>query len=136
MALTENREVEHYVDQELRSLPVAADVHIYKGALLGLTSGGYLRPLTAGDLFAGLAYEEADNTGGANGDTSVRFYTLGDFSHALSGVAMSNIGDPVYASADDTLTLTSTANSYVGRAIDVPSAGQIILRLDTLRSAP
>ncbi len=136
MSLTANREVDHYIDQELRSLQMAADTHVYKGALLGLTSGGYVRPLAAGDLFVGVAYEEIDNTGGGNGDTSVRIYTLGDFGHVLSGAAISNIGDAVYASADDTLTFTSTSNSYVGRVIDVPTGGEIILRLDTFRSAP
>jgi hypothetical protein len=136
MALTANRDVDHYIDQELRSLQVAADVHVHKGALLGLASGGYVRPLSAGDLFVGVAYEEMDNSGGAAGDKSVRIYTLGDFGHALSGASLSNVGDAVYASADDTLTFTSTSNSYVGCAIDVPATGEIILRLDTFRSAP
>jgi len=136
MALTANRDVDHYIDQELRSLQVEADVQVYKGALLGLTSGGYVRPLIAGDLFVGIAYEEMDNSGGAAGDKSVRIYTLGDFGHSLSGADESNIGDAVYASADDTLTFTSTANSYVGYAIDVPTSGEIILRLDTFQSAP
>ena len=136
MALTTNREVNHYIDQELRSLQVAADSHVYKGAMLGLTSGGYVRPLSAGDLFAGIAYEEMDNTGGANGDKSVRIYTLGDFGLSLSGAVISNIGDAVYASADDTLTFTATSISYVGYVIDVPTNGEIILRLDTFQSAP
>ena len=136
MTLSANRDVDHYIDQELRTLKVAGDAHVHKGALLGLTSGGYVRPLNAGDLFVGLAYEEADNTGGADGDKSVRIYTLGDFGHALSGASISNIGDAVYASADDTLTFTSTSNSYVGRVIDVPTGGDIILRLDTFRTAP
>ena len=136
MALTANREVDHYIDQELRSLQVAAGKQIYKGALVGVTTGGYAQPLTAGDLFVGIAYEEMDNTSGADGDESVRIYTVGDFGHALSGAAVSNLGDAVYASADDTLTFTATANSYVGHAIDVPTSGEIILRLDTFKTAP
>ena|GEM_PF-5219546 len=79
MALTANREVDHYVDQELRTVKVAAAAHIYKGALVGLT-GGYARGLVAGDTFVGLAYEECDNSGGSDGDKSVRVYTVGDFS--------------------------------------------------------
>lgn len=136
MALTANRDVDHYIDQELRSLQLAAGAHVYKGAVVGLSTGGYAQPLTAGDPFVGVAYEEMDNTGGADGDKSVRVYTLGDFGHTLSGAAVTNIGDAVYASADDTLTFTSTSNSYVGYAIDVPTGGEIILRLEAFKTAP
>ena len=136
MALTENRDLDHYIDQELRTFAVAASSHIYKGAMVGLDSNGYARPLVAGDPFVGIAYEESDNSAGANGDTSVRLYTLGDFGHALAGASQTQVGDAVYASADDTLTFTSTSNSYVGVAIDVPASGNIILRLDVLRTGP
>jgi len=136
MALSANRDLDHYVDQELRSFKVVAGEHIYKGAFVGLTPGGYARALTAGDVCAGLAYEEKDNSFGAAGDVTVRVYTLGDFGHALGGAAVSNIGDAVYASADDTLTFTSTSNSYVGYAVDVPKSGEIILRLETFKTAP
>ncbi len=40
MALTANRDVDHYIDQELRSFQVAASAHLYKGGFVGLTSGG------------------------------------------------------------------------------------------------
>lgn len=136
MALSANREVDHYIDQELRSFQVAGSAHVYKGALVGVTSGGLARPLNAGDEFVGLAYEEADNSSGGDGDTTVRVYTLGDFGHALSGAALSDLGSAVYASADDTLTLTSTNNSYVGFIVDVPASGEIILRIDPFRPAP
>jgi len=136
MALTKNRDVDHYIDQELRSFQVAATAHVFKGSLVGVTTAGYARPLVAGDLFVGIAYEEMDNAAGADGDEAVRVYTLGDFGHALSGATIANLGDAVYASADDALTLTATANSFVGHAIDVPASGQIILRLSTFRSAP
>ena len=129
MALSENREVDRYVDQELRSLKVAASAHVYKGGFVGLSSG-YARALAAGDVCVGIAYEEADNASGSAGDVSVRVYTLGDFQHALSGAALTNIGDAVYASADDTLTFTSTDNSLVGICLDVPETNTIILRLN------
>jgi len=136
MALTANRDVDHYIDQELRSFKLAASTHVFKGGFVGLTAGGYARPLTAGDEFVGIAYEEADNGAGSDGDVSVRVYTLGDFGHALSGAAITNLGAAVYASADDTLTFTSAGNSYVGVVVDAPSAGQIILRIDPFRPAP
>jgi len=72
MALSANREVDRYVDQELRSYQVATGAHVYKGGFVGLNASGYVRALAAGDRCAGLAYEEADNTSGLNGDVAVR----------------------------------------------------------------
>jgi len=129
MALTANRELDRYVDQELRRYPVAGGVHVYKGALVGL-SGGYARPLVAGDRFLGIAYEESDNSAGAGGASWVRVFTQGDFEHALVGAAPADVGRPVYASADDTLTLSAAGNSYVGWLVDRPAAGVVIVRLN------
>lgn len=135
MALSENREVNRFVDQELRSHDVAGSVHVYRGGFVGLNASGYARPLTAGDRLLGLAYEEADNSTGSNGDDTVRVFTVGDFDHALSGAAVTDIGRPVFASNDAALTFTANGNTYVGMVRDVPSSGQIILRLDSDRRA-
>lgn len=133
MALTTNRELDHYVDQELRTLPVAASQHVFKGALVGTTTAGFVRPLTAGDALAGVAYEEQDNSAGADGALSVRLYTLGDFGHALAGAVAADIGRPVFASGDDTLTFVGGGNSFAGVVRDIPSSGQVLFRLDTDR---
>lgn len=130
MALTANREVDRYVDQALRRYAVAAGVHVYKGAFVGLNASGYARGLVAGDRFLGVAYEEADNTSGSNGDQFVRVFSTGDFPHALTGAAVTDIGRPVYASADDTLTLTGAGNSLVGWTVDRPAANTVIVRVD------
>lgn len=128
MPLTANREVDRYVDQELRALPVKGNTRIFKGALVGLT-GGLARGLVAADAFAGIAYEEADNTGGADGAVSVRVFTGGDFEHALASATRASNGSVVYASDDSTLTMTATGNSAVGNQVDVVSTGRIVLRL-------
>ncbi len=134
MALTKNRDVDHYVDQELRTLGVGAAKYIFKGALLGVSSSGYAQPLVAGDRFAGIAYEQSDNSDGANGAVSVRVYTEGDFGFPLSGATVAHVGRPVFASADDTLTFTGAGNSYVGTVQEVPASGEIILRIDPQRA--
>ncbi|HOJ76443.1 MAG TPA: hypothetical protein PLQ89_21690 [Phycisphaerae bacterium] len=133
-ALAANREVDRYIDTELRTLPVLTNVHIYKGALVGL-SGGYARGLVAGDKFAGIAYEEVDNTGGASGAVRVRVYTQGDFGHALTFASVANNKAPVYATEDQTLSLTPNG-SFVGYQVDVPAANQIVLRIDTGLAQP
>ena len=130
MALTANREVDHFIDQELRSFQVAASIHIYKGGFVGLSSTGYAQPLVAGNPFVGIAYEEMDNASGADGDVSVRVYTLGDFGHALAAAAIADVGRPVFASSDDTLTFNGAANTYVGVVQDLVKTGEIILRID------
>ncbi len=131
MPLTANTEVDHYIDQELRAFQIAAAKHLYKGSLVGLSATGFAQPLTASDKCIGIAYEEMDNTSGADGALSLRVYTIGDFGHTLTDATIADIGRPVFASADDTLTFTATANAYVGLAQDVISTGEIILRLDT-----
>lgn len=134
MALTSNMDVDHYIDQELRSYAVAASTHVYKGALVGLSTTGYAKGLQAGDLFIGIAYEEANNAGGSNGDLTVRVYTLGDFGMTLTGATVADIGRPVFASADDTLSFAGGGHSYVGVVQDVISTNEIILRSDPARS--
>ena len=78
----------------------------------------------------GLAYDNVDNTAGANAEHSIRAYTQGDFLLPLTGASRSDVGKAVYASDDATLTFTATSNSLVGVCVDVPASGQVILRLD------
>lgn len=134
MPLTANREVDHYVDQELRTYQIAAGKHIFKGAFVGLNAAGYAQPLIAGDPFVGLAYEEMDNSGGLDAALGVRVYTLGDFGFTLTGATVAHIGRPVFASADNVLTFAGAGNSYLGVVQDVLTANEIILRLDTARA--
>lgn len=129
MALSANREVDHYVDQELRTVEVAAGEHIYKGALVEWSATGYARGVTGGGLFAGIAYEEGDNSSGSDGDVSVRVQTVGDFGLSLTSAAQSDMGRAVYASDDATLTFDPSAATFVGYVRGVPAAGQIVLRL-------
>ncbi len=131
MALTANRDLDRYVDQELRSLPVKSGARIFKGGFVGL-SGGYARALSAGDPFAGIAYEEADNSAGGDGAVMVRVFTTGDFEHALASASRTNNRAAVFASDDGTLTMTAAENSFVGHQIDVPAANRIVLRIQVV----
>jgi len=130
MALTANRDVDHFVDQEIRRYPMAAGARIFKGGFVGLNSSKYARALAAGDKCAGLAYDAADNSSGANAELSIRAYTQGDFLLPLTGASRGDVGKAVYASDDATPTFTATSNSLVGVCVDVPASGQVILCLD------
>jgi len=125
MALSANRDLKFYASQELLDLPVKDNVDIYKGAFVGIdASTGYARPLTAGDPFAGIAYQQADNTGTghADGAIRVRLHQHVDIVHAITAT-VANVGAAVYASDDGTLTLTEGSNSAVGTLIGIESTG-------------
>lgn len=140
MALTANRDVDHYVDQELRSFHMAVGQHVYRGALVGLLPSGHVRPLRAGDPFIGIAYEEMDNSKGVDRACLARVHTLGDFGMELPGATLADIGRSVFASSDDNLTLLNrnvvANNTYVGYIQGIVQDGEIILRLATLAKAP
>jgi hypothetical protein len=99
---------------DINSVPVKASTKIYEGAAVGLTSG-YARGLVAGDDFAGFAERQADNSAVAtDGNINCRVISKGIAKLTITGVAVTDVGLPVYASADGTFTLTQGSNSYIG----------------------
>lgn len=94
---------------------VAADI-IYEGAAVGENGAGYFRPLVAADPFAGFADRRCDNSAGAAGAENVRVRFRGRTILSVVGVTgLTDEGSTVYASDDDTFTLTSTGNSAIGK---------------------
>lgn len=103
-----------FIRGEQSEAPVKGTTTLYEGVLLG-DSSGYVRGLVAGDLFRGHAAEYIDNSSGSDGDQNVKLYRgIYRLQVTLSGVAITDVGKIVYASADDTLTLTPGSNSMVG----------------------
>ena len=92
---------------------VAADI-IYEGSAVGDDGAGYGRPLTAGDVFRGHAYEKCDNASGAAGAKNVRVLT-GRYRLEVALVGLiTDVGRPVYMSDDTVYTFVAVSNSYVG----------------------
>jgi hypothetical protein len=134
MTLSADKNFGYYANTQSRQLAVKASTKIYRGALVGLDRAtGYARALTSVDQFQGIAMQQADNSSGAAGAISVPLYTAGQFKFSLSGAAVTDIGKPVFASADDTLTLLGAAASYIGRIVDVPESGVVIVEIDPQR---
>lgn len=95
---------------------IASDI-IYEGAAVG-NSSGRARPLVAADSFMGFALRKADNSSGSAGDVSVRVAQQGVVELAITGVTgVGDLNSTVYASDDDTFTLTSTGNTSIGKVI-------------------
>jgi len=105
------------VDQQIQnSLPVIAADIIYCGALVGDNGSGYARPLVAGDSFWGICTDQCDNSAGAAGAKYVNVLSEFFIVVAVTGAsAVTDVDSTVYASDDDTFTLSSTSNSTVGK---------------------
>jgi len=114
----------------LQEMPVSAAVKIYKGALLKVTAAGFASPCAAeaGAFYAGVAYESKDNTLGASGDLKVRVERKRAFEMTGAGFAQANLGEKVYASDDNTISLVQGANQQeVGTIIEFISATKVLV---------
>lgn len=100
-------------------VPVAANAVMFAGSIVGWNASGYLD--TADNAAAGKALGIAtcalDNTGGANGALRNHIITRGMVDLAAGALTQANVGSPVYATDDNTLTATSN-NKLLGTMVD------------------
>lgn len=116
---------------ERNSFPVIATDIIYKGAAVGLVDGtGYARPLTTADRFVGFAEMQADNSGGSAGSIHVDVVERGRVQLPVSGAVITDVGQPVYASDDDTFGFNPAAGVFIGFVHRFVSAGVAIVAFD------
>jgi len=116
------------------AIPVAAATKIYQGALVGKTEGGYGRPLQAGDVPMGFAKDHTDNTNGVDGENTCELKAKGKVSLFISGITIGDVGRKVYASDDNTFTLTEGSNSAIGKLVRFEKADYGIVVFDFLNA--
>lgn len=117
---------------EESALPVIASDIIYEGAAVGVVdASGHGRPLVAGDRFAGFANQRVDNSAGAAAALSVDLKTVGFVELAISGLVITDAkGLPIYATDDDTFSLSPVGGSFIGFLHRFASAGVGIVHFD------
>ena len=125
-ALTKYRDTKRMGDDvhpSILEIQVADNVHIFKGAIVGL-AGGYAAPAGGGcTKVVGVAESEADNaqTGHAIGAKRVRVrqgtFKVGN-SAGADALAIADVGSVCYAADDQTVAKTAGAN--------LPVAGTVI----------
>lgn len=122
----------HYAGDPIREeYPVVATDIIYRGAAVGENGSGYARPLVAADPFLGFAVAKADNAAGAAGAINVTVEQKGFVTLPISALAITANDRPaVYASDDDTFTLTPTSNSLIGYVSRWVSTGIAVVEFD------
>lgn len=111
--------------------PVIAADTIFQGAAVGENGSGYSRPLAAGDPFQGFAEAKADNSAGAAGAINVNVKKRGSVVLPISSIAITANDRPaVYASDDNTFTLTASSNSLIGYVSRWVSTGLAVVEFD------
>ena len=115
--------VRAYENGDINTLPVIASDIIYDGAAVGDNASGYARPLVAGDPFRGFALRKADNSAGAAGAVNVDVRTHGYVQLAVGSLAITDVGKDVFASDDNTFTLTQSTNTRIGYVHRYVSSG-------------
>ena len=112
-------------------IPVIASDIIYEGAAVGVVSAsGHARPLTAVDRFAGFAERTVDNSTGAAAAKRVEVYHRGEVLLSVSGAVITDIGQPVYATDDDTFVFSPVSSSFVGFVKRFVSSGVVVVEFD------
>jgi len=106
------------VNSTTNRVPIIADDIVYQGAAVGESSStGTGRPLVSGDTFLGFATAKVDNA------ASAKDITVYDKGHVwLSGVTgvtgQADLNATVYATDDDSFTLTASGASSIGKITD------------------
>ncbi len=131
-ALTANRYT-RFRDGLITAHPVKAAAKIYKGSLVCADATGYAVPGadSAGLLFLGVALEESDNSGGADGALSVRVQAQGVFCFAKTGaIAQAQLGAALYVFDDQTVALAATtANDIACGRVEALDGADVWVRL-------
>lgn len=113
------------------TLPVIASDIIYEGAAVGIVAGtGHARPLNAADKFGGFAESKADNSAGAAADINVDVIKSGEIQLSVTGAVITDVGQPVYATDDDTFVFLPTGGVFVGFVKRFVSSGVVVVEFD------
>jgi len=113
------------------SAPVKAATKIYQDVFVGL-DGANARGLVAGDTFMGIARKPADNTSGAAGDKIAETESGLEAILNVAGSTNRVPGTEVFASDDQTATVTEGSNSPIGVLTEQIATTQWYVKLYTL----
>lgn len=110
--------------------PVAIGEQIWRGSLVAVTSAGNLQRIqTSGSVaFVGIADKDYSNVGAATVSPVKVVARKGCWALTVTGATAANINAPVYATDDNTLTLTAGSNLLVGNLTGIEN-GQTYVTL-------
>ena len=121
---------------DINQLPVKGGSVIYEGAAVGSNSSGYAKSIANGDKFSGFADEKIDNSSGGDGAKTIRLRKRGSVLLDISGVTLADINKSVYATDDNTFTLSATSAVYIGQISRIDSSGVAVVEFDVAALPP
>lgn len=118
-----------------RSVPVAASTILYEGTMCFEDAGGdFTGTVLENGSFGGIVCETVDNSAGADAAKNADVYTTGDFELAMDTTSLvaADIGKPVYAVDNFTVTETATDLVPVGVIVKVISTSRALISIHGL----
>lgn len=120
----------YYEEDAFQEMGVVASDIIYEGSAVGENGAGYARPLTSGDRFIGFCVDKVDNSSGSAGAKKVRLARKGKIQLTVTGAsAVTDEGSAVYATDDDTFTLTA-GGTRIGHVVRWVTSTTCIVAFD------
>lgn len=141
-AITEMRTRQYRLQDDPRGVvaeyPVAAATTIYSGGYVGMLATGYVQPLvnvavattlTGFDRLKGIALADVDNSAGAAGAKTVKVLISGCTYEAVSGLAITDEGAPVFVTDSGALSKVCLGNPFAGWVEEFAASGYGWIRL-------
>lgn len=101
---------------DINELPVLGGEKIYQGSAVGASpENGYARSLQPDDKFIGFAEDNIDTINSSDGQKNVRVRKRGSIILEIAGASLSDVGKSVYATNDNSFTLSPTNAVYIGQ---------------------
>lgn len=131
MTTLATNKVRSYEIGERNDMPVIAADIIYEGAAVGIVKAtGHVRPLNSADTFGGFATRQADNSAGAAAAILCNVVSEGEIELTVSGVTITDKRQPVYATDDDTFTMSPVGGVFIGFVKRWVSSGVAVVDFD------
>jgi len=122
---------------DINELPVLGGEILYRGAAVGLeVASGYARSLVPTDKFLGFAEDNVDASDLADGEKTIRIKKRGSIVLEITGVTLADGGKAVYATDDNTFTLSNTGSVYVGQISRFEGNEKVVVDFDTSHNTP
>ena len=101
---------------DINEIPVLGGEMIYQGSAVGISpENGYAKSLQPDDKFVGFAEDHLNANNSSDGQKNIRVRKRGSIILEVAGASLTDINKSVYATNDDSFTLSETNAVYIGQ---------------------